>query len=68
MICGKIEVHLRHYRTKIVRVLRSLIFCQAEQEFRRHTDVCQGIFGQDDGKDAGKTYAKLSGGLCAVLP
>ena len=54
----------KEYRTKIVRILRSQIFRQVIEKFRRHTGVCQGIFG----KDASKMRANPSGGLCAVLP
>jgi len=32
------------------------------------TSVCQGIFVQDDEKYASRLRAKLSGGLCVVLP
>ena len=33
-----------------------------------HTDVCQGISVQDDGKYASRFSTKPSGGFCAVLP
>ena len=59
---------LRQYRTKIVPQMRSQIFRQIVQKFRRHTDVCRGIFVQDDGKYASRCGAKPQGGLCAVLP
>ena len=45
---------LRQYCTKIVPQMR--------------TDVCRGIFVQDDGKYASRCGAKPQGGLCAVLP
>ena len=56
IICPRKEYRL--YRTKIVRVLRSQIFCQIVQKFCRHTDVCKEITVQDDGKDASKTRTK----------
>ena len=59
---------LRQYRTKIVRILRSQIFCQIVQIYRRNTNVFQGKFGRYDGKDASKMRTKPIGGLCAVLP
>ena len=59
---------LRQYRTKIVPQMRRQIFRQIVQKFRRHTDVCRGIFVQDDGKYASRCGAKPQGGLCAVLP
>ena len=59
---------LRQYRTKIVPQMRCQIFRQIVQKFRRHTDVCRGIFVQDDGKYASRCGAKPQGGLCAVLP
>ena len=61
-------VSLRQYRTKIVPQMRCQIFRQIVQKFRRHTDVCRGIFVQDDGKYASRCGAKPQGGLCAVLP
>ena len=48
--------------------MRCQIFRQIVQKFRRHTDVCRGIFVQDDGKYASRCGAKPQGGLCAVLP
>ena len=45
---------LRQYRTKIVPQMRCQIFRQIVQKFRRHTDVCRGIFVQDDGKYASR--------------
>ena len=62
------ERYLRQYRTKIVPQMRCQIFRQIVQKFRRHTDVCRGIFVQDDGKYASRCGAKPQGGLCAVLP
>ena len=59
---------LRQYRTKIVPQMRCQIFRQIVQKFRRHTDVCRGIFVQDGGKYASRCGAKPQGGLCAVLP
>lgn len=59
---------LWQYRTKIVPQMRCQIFRQIVQKFRRHTDVCRGIFVQDDGKYASRCGAKPQGGLCAVLP
>ena len=35
---------LRQHRTKIVRQMRSQIFCQIAQKRRRHTVVRQGVF------------------------
>ena len=58
----------RQYRTKMVPQMRCQIFRQIVQKFRRHTDVCRGIFVQDDGKYASRCGAKPQGGLCAVLP
>ena len=58
----------RQYRTKIVPQMRCQIFRQIIQKFQRHTDVCRGIFVQDDGKYASRCGAKPQGGLCAVLP
>ena len=49
-LCGV----LRQYRTKIVPQMRCQIFRQIVQKFRRHTDVCRGIFVQDDGKYASR--------------
>ena len=48
--------------------MRSRIFRQIAQKFRRHTAVCQGISVQYDGKSASRLRAKPLGGLCAVLP
>ena len=59
---------LRQHRTKLVRKVRSQIFRQIAQKFRRHTAVWQGISGQYDGKSARRLRTKPSGGLCAVLP
>ena len=39
----------RQHRTKLVRKVRSQIFRQIAQKFRRHTAVWQGISGQYDG-------------------
>ena len=58
----------RQHRTEIVVQMRSQIFRQIVHKFRRHTDVCQGIYVQDAGKYASRCAAKPSGGLCAVLP
>ena len=63
-----IEKEYRQHRTEIVRQMRSQIFRQIVQKRRRHTDVCQGVSVQDDGKSASRWRAKPSGGLCAVLP
>ena len=62
------SVKLRQHRTKIVPQMRCQIFRQIVQKFRRHTDVCRGIFVHDDGKYASRCGAKPQGGLCAVLP
>ena len=59
---------LRQHRTKLVLNMRRQIFRQIVQKFRRHTDVCQEISVQDDGKYVSRFSAKPSGGLCAVLP
>ncbi len=47
--------------------MRCQIFRQIVQKFRRNTDVCRGIFVQDDGKYAsrcGATY--VEGFLCKM--
>ena len=62
------KVCFRQHRTKLVRKMRSRIFRQIAQKFRRHAAVCQGISVQYDGKSASRLRAKPSGGLCAVLP
>ena len=59
---------LRQYRIIIVVRLRSQIFRQVVQKFRRHTNVCQEISVQDDGKDAKGRAAKAPAVNCAVLP
>ena len=61
-------IALRQYRTKIVLKMRREIFRQIVYKFRRHTDVCQGISVQDDGKYPSRFSTKTSGDLCAVLP
>ena len=48
--------------------MRSQIFRQIAQKFRRHTAVWQGISGQYDGKSASRLRAKPSGGLYAAFP
>ena len=48
--------------------MRSQIFRQIAQKFRRHTVVWQGISGQYDGKSASRLRAKPSGGLYSVFP
>ncbi len=62
------SVILRQYHTKIACGLRSQIFRQIVQIECRLADANQAKFVQDDGEDASKAYAKLLGGLCAVLP
>ena len=59
---------LRQHRTRIVRKMRSQIFCQIVQKFCRHTDVCQEISVLYDGKSASRLRAKPTGVPCAVLP
>ena len=57
-LCGKTENNLGQHCTKIVCVLRSQIFRQAEaaprfaQKRRRNTRVFQGVFVQNGEKDA----------------
>ena len=51
---------LRQYRTELVRKMRSQIFRQIVQKFRRHTDVCQGIFVRNGEKYASRFRAKPS--------
>ena len=69
------EVNLRQYRTKIVRVLRRQIFLSTHYAFRQNavqirrsnTDVFQGEFVQDDGKYVSKTRTKrVARSLCGV--
>ncbi|MGN0655472.1 MAG: hypothetical protein ACI4KR_01640 [Ruminiclostridium sp.] len=62
------QFDLRQYRIIIVVRPRSQIFRQIVQKFRRHTNVCQEISVQDDGKDASKRAAKAPAVNCAVLP
>ena len=59
---------LRLYRIIIAVRLRSQIFRQIVQKFCRHTNVCQEISVQDDGKYASKRAAKTAAVNCAVLP
>jgi len=51
-------IKYRKRRLNIVHILRSQIFRQIVQKFRRHTRVCQGIFVQYAGKYASKMRAK----------
>ncbi len=46
--------------------MRCQIFRQIVQKFRRHTDVCRGIFVQDDGKYASRCGAKPQGPIQLV--
>ena len=59
---------LGQYRIIIVVRPRRQIFRQIVQKFRRHTNVCQEISVQDDGKCASKRAAKAAAVNCAVLP
>ena len=65
---SKTKIISRQHRTEFVRKMRSRIFRQIAQKFRRHTVVCQEISVWYDGKSASRLRAKPSGGLCAVLP
>lgn len=49
---------LRQYRTEIVPQLRSRFFCQIVSEYRRNTDVFQGIMVQADGKRSSRCGAE----------
>ena len=60
--------NLRRHRTELVRKMRSQIFRQIVQKFRRQAVACQEISVQYDGKYASRLRAKLLGVLCAVLP
>ena len=61
-------IYLRQHRTELVRKMRSQIFRQIVQKFRRQAGACQEISVQDDGKSASRLRAKPLGVLCAVLP
>ena len=50
--------NLRQYRTEIVPQLRSRFFCQIVSEYRRNTDVFQGIMVQADGKRSSRCGAE----------
>ena len=63
-----VPLFLRPHRIIIVVRLRSQIFRQIVQKFCRHTNVCQEISVQDDGKYASKRAAKATAANCAVLP
>ena len=65
---GRFCAVLGQYRIIIVVRLRRQIFRQVVQKFRRHTNVCQEIYVQDNGKDASKRAAKAPAVNCAVLP
>ena len=67
--CDIIQVtNLWQHRIKLVRKMRSQIFRQVVQKFRRQADACQEISVQDDGKYASRLRTKPTGVLCAVLP
>ena len=68
MFLRKILKVIGQYRIIIVVRLRSQVFRQIVQKFRRHTNVCQEISVQGDGKDASKRAAKALAANCAVLP
>ena len=53
---------------KLVRKMRSQIFWQIVQKFRRHAVAWQGISGQSAGKYASRLRAKPSGGLYSAFP
>ncbi len=53
---------------KLVRKMRSQIFWQIAQKFRRHAVAWQGISGQSAGKYASRLRAKPSGGLYSAFP
>ena len=50
--------NLRQYRAEIVPQLRSRFFCQIVSEYRRNTDVFQGIMVQADGKRSSRCDAE----------